>query len=31
MQKGEGTIRTMTYKDRSIDNDIYTDAYIDSQ
>jgi hypothetical protein len=29
MQKGEGTVRTMTYKDRSIDNDIYTDAYID--
>ena len=29
MQKGEGTIRTMTYKYRSIDNDIYTDAYID--
>jgi hypothetical protein len=29
MEKGERTIRTMTYKDRSIDNDIYTDAYID--
>jgi hypothetical protein len=26
MQKGDGTIRTMTYKDRCIDNDIYTDA-----